>query len=97
MTWKEPEDNGGTPITGYIVEKCDLQTKAWRRATSTKTPFAAVDCLEEFKEYKFRVLSENLIGISEPGPESDIVLTREQVPDVDYDSMCKLKKNIEMG
>ncbi|CAG2187953.1 Myosin light chain kinase, smooth muscle,Myosin light chain kinase family member 4,Death-associated protein kinase 2,Myosin light chain kinase 3,Death-associated protein kinase 1,Death-associated protein kinase 3,Myosin light chain kinase 2, skeletal/cardiac muscle [Mytilus edulis] len=28
-----------------------------------------------------------MIGISEPGPESDVILTREQVPDVDYDSM----------
>lgn len=92
MTWKEPEDNGGAPITGYIVEKCDVQTGAWRRAATSKTPFSAVDCLEEFKEYKFRVLAENMIGISEPGPESDVILTREQVPDVDYDSMCKFHR-----
>lgn len=92
MTWKEPEDNGGAPITGYIVEKCDVQTGAWRRAATSKTPFSAVDCLEEFKEYKFRVLAENMIGISEPGPESDVILTREQVPDVDYDNMCKFHR-----
>jgi hypothetical protein len=33
-----------------------------------------------------------MIGISEPGPETDVVLTREQVPDVDYDSMCKFSQ-----
>ena len=77
-------------MTGYIVEKLDLQTGVWRRAATSKVPQCSVDCLEEFKEYKFRVFAENFIGISEAGPESDKVLTREHVPDMDYDELCKM-------
>ena len=88
LAWKVPEDDGGSPITGYIIEKCDLETGAWRRAITSKHPQCSVDCLEEFKEHKFRVLSENFIGISEPGLESDVVITREHVPDMDYDTLC---------
>ena len=89
LTWKEPADNGGSDITGYLIEKCDMTTNIWRRATTSTTTSTTVSCLEEHKEYKFRVIAENLVGISEPGPESDIAVTREQTPDIDYDELCK--------
>lgn len=89
ITWKEPADNGGSEITGYIIEKCDMTTGIWRRATTSTTTATTVSCLEEHKEYKFRVVAENMVGISEPGPESDIAVTREQTPDIDYDELCK--------
>jgi len=89
LAWKEPTDNGGTPVTGYIIEKCDLQSGVWRRATTSKHPQCTVECLEEFKEHKFRILAENFIGISEPGQESEVIMTREQAPDMNYDECCK--------
>jgi hypothetical protein len=89
LSWLPPADDGGSEITGYIVEKLDMQTGVWRRALTTKMPHATVECLEEFKEHKFRVFAENFIGISEPGQESDKVVTREAVPDMDYDDLCK--------
>lgn len=48
-----------------------------------------MECLEEFKEYKFRVFVENFIGISEFGEELEKVVIREVVLDVDYDDFCK--------
>ena len=89
LSWLPPADDGGSEITGYIIEKLDLQTGVWRRAVTTKTPYATVECLEEFKEHKFRVFAENFIGISEPSEESEKVVTREAVPDVEYDDLCK--------
>lgn len=89
LAWCEPEDDGGSPVTGYIIEKCDLQTGVWRRAMTSKHPQCTVECLEEHKEYKFRILSENFIGISQPGEESDSVVTRDQAPELDYDELCK--------
>lgn len=91
LSWQPPSQDGGSPITGYIIEKCDLQTGVWRRALCSRIPECTVDCLEEFKEYKFRVLAENMVGISEPGPESTVILTRDQVPDIDYDDLCKFE------
>lgn len=32
-----------------------------------------------------------MVGISEPGPESTVILTRDQVPDIDYDDLCKFE------
>lgn len=29
VSWKRPEDNGGTEITGYILEKMDMDTGRW--------------------------------------------------------------------
>lgn len=90
LTWNPPLDNGGSEITGYIIEKCDLTTNLWRRATTSTNTSVTISCLEEHKEYKFRILAENLVGISEPGPESQVAVTREATPEnIDYDSLCK--------
>ena len=89
LAWREPADDGGSPVTGYIIEKCDMTTSLWRRATTSTTTSVTVSCLEEHKEYKFRILAENLVGISEPGPESQVATTREETPDVDYTDFCK--------
>ena len=77
-------------MTGYIVEKMDLTTNVWRRATTSTSTAVTVSCLEEHKEYKFRVLAENIVGISEPGPDSVVAMTRELMPDIDYDELCEL-------
>lgn len=61
----------------------------WRRVLIIKISYVIVECLEEFKEYKFRVFVENFIGISELGEESEKVVIREVVLDVDYDDFCK--------
>lgn len=61
----------------------------WRRVLIIKILYVIVECLEEFKEYKFRVFVENFIGISEFGEESEKVVIREVVLDVDYDDFCK--------
>jgi len=49
LTWREPADNGGSAISGYIVEKMDMTTHVWRRALTTTTTSTTVSCLEEFK------------------------------------------------
>jgi len=29
LKWNKPKDDGGLPVTGYVVEKMDLQTGRW--------------------------------------------------------------------
>jgi Fibronectin type III domain. len=32
ISWKKPKDNGGSEVTGYIIEKMDLDTGRWTTA-----------------------------------------------------------------
>lgn len=66
IQWRAPKDDGGTPITNYVVEKKDVK-KPWEpwsvvssSGTSTK---AKVTRLEKGREYIVRVRAENKIGI----------------------------------
>lgn len=73
-TWEPPEDDGGSEILNYILEKKDNKKDdiGWITITSTlKGCSCPVSKLIEGKEYIFRVTAENKFGcgpssISEP-------------------------------
>ncbi|GFS00827.1 titin [Elysia marginata] len=87
ITWNAPAYDGGSPIVGYVVERRDPITGIWRWALSTSDAFCTVACLEEHGEHRFRVMAENRFGVSEPSLESEIVVTKEALPDIDYDGL----------
>ena len=31
LTWTPPEEDGGTPVTGYFVERCTAGSSRWLR------------------------------------------------------------------
>lgn len=68
VTWTPPEENGGCPITGYVLERRVVGAK--RYITLTKEPLNALTTeikdLEEGMEYEFRVSAVNKIGTGEP-------------------------------
>ncbi|KAF6776198.1 hypothetical protein AHF37_04474, partial [Paragonimus kellicotti] len=67
LEWTPPENDGGSPITGYIVEKCDAATGVWERVpTSPSGTSCPVRGLVEGKRYRFRVSAVNALGPSEP-------------------------------
>lgn len=72
VKWKKPEDDGGSPITEYEVEKMDMSTGKWVRVCkvpakdSIKEPEVEIPNLEPGSEYKFRVTAVNKEGDSEP-------------------------------
>ena len=74
LSWQKPSDDGGSPITGYIVEKKDVEKDYWsvcgkvsgKLATVMKlVDFDVTDLIENFV-YVFRVMATNAIGESEP-------------------------------
>ncbi|XP_050099309.1 twitchin isoform X9 [Anopheles aquasalis] len=71
LKWPEPDD-GGSPITGYIIEKKDKYSPIWEKAieTSSPNPTATVGGLVEGNEYQFRVIAINKAGPSNPSDSS---------------------------
>jgi hypothetical protein len=64
LPWQE---DGGSPITNYIVEKQDVKTGKWEPVSkfARNTTFEVMG-LTEGNEYNFRVSAENEFGVSEP-------------------------------
>lgn len=72
LIWKEPISDGGSPITGYLIEKKDKYSTMWEKVfeTNSDTPQAVVHGLIEGNEYQFRVTAINKAGQSEPSDAS---------------------------
>ncbi|XP_033640975.1 twitchin-like isoform X1 [Asterias rubens] len=79
LSWDKPEDDGGSPIKGYYVEKKNPQTGEWERVNKKPikdTKFKVPD-LVEGEEYEFRILAENEAGMSEPSVVSPPVVAKD--------------------
>ncbi|XP_053409069.1 twitchin-like [Mercenaria mercenaria] len=66
LTWKPPEDNGGSEIDNYVVEQ-ESETGEWKPyiAYVRETSYI-LDLTQERKEYRFRVKAKNEQGFSVP-------------------------------
>lgn len=65
VKWDKPKDDGGKPVTAYVVEKMDSQTGRWIPVGRTQEPEMDVKGLQEGHEYSFRVKALNEEGESE--------------------------------
>lgn len=82
LTWKEPTNDGGTPITGYIVERQIAADGSWSQlnATNATTTELEVKELREDKEYAFRVIAENIVGPGKPSKATDFINPWSKLP-----------------
>lgn len=78
LSWMTPRSDGGSPITGYVVEMKEALGTRWIRATRRPIHDTNVNIpnLARGREYKFRVIAENDIGQSEAGPVSQTILIK---------------------
>ena len=70
ISWSPPESDGGSPITGYTIEKKETSSTRWAKAnrdTVSETTFTIKDLIEG-KKYEFRVAAINKAGT---GPFSE--------------------------
>ncbi|CAG0907236.1 unnamed protein product, partial [Cyprideis torosa] len=65
LTWRVPKDDGGSPITHYVIEKMDMSRASWVEAGHTSLLTIELKNLVHMKEYSFRVKAVNAIGESE--------------------------------
>ncbi len=69
VSWKPPQDDGGSKVTGYVVERRDTGKgpDAWVPVTQNcKDTTFTVPSLLDGHQYEFRVMAMNENGISEP-------------------------------
>ena len=66
VRWEPPEDEGGKPVTAYIVEKRDASRRSWSSVAKTADCEVTVSDLVENNQYVFRVIAESKVGVSEP-------------------------------
>ncbi|XP_014665457.1 PREDICTED: twitchin-like isoform X3 [Priapulus caudatus] len=67
LSWKVPEDDGGSPVSNYSIEKQDVATGKWDKVTAfCRQPEYTVMGLQEGHKYNFRVVAENEHGKSIP-------------------------------
>lgn len=77
LYWQPPKDNGGSPITNYIVERKEARSQTWTKISSYVTvPFIRVRNLTIGKEYEFRVIAENKYGQSDPAVTAEPIRAR---------------------
>lgn len=74
LEWKPPESDGGTPLTGYLIEYRNITRSTWSKARTVDantTKFSLKDLLED-TEYYFRVFAINDEGHSQPLMTDDV-------------------------
>lgn len=68
LSWKPPTDDGGSALTGYILERREATRTNWTkldRIEPENLSYKAVNLVES-NEYYFRVSAENKHGVSSP-------------------------------
>ncbi|KAG9271845.1 titin-like [Astyanax mexicanus] len=77
LAWTKSKHDGGSRITGYVLEAQKKGTDQWTHVTTVKSLDFTVKNLNENAEYHFRVIAVNDIGESEPGPVSESVTCKD--------------------
>ncbi|XP_072886513.1 immunoglobulin-like and fibronectin type III domain-containing protein 1 [Hemitrygon akajei] len=80
--WKPPKDDGGKPITNYIIERQLVGKNTWTKVGETdasETTFSFTK-VQPGKNYKFKVWAVNSEGVSEALLSDTITAGRRDVP-----------------
>lgn len=73
LSWSPPESDGGSPITGYQLERLDISGRSWlpvNKEPISDTSYRVKE-LREGVQYEFRVRAHNAMGTGEASPSSE--------------------------
>lgn len=68
LNWKPPSEDGGRPITHYVIELKDKLSAVWTECAKTADASTEIQVngLKENMTYQFRVRAVNKAGMGEP-------------------------------
>lgn len=68
IEWGQPESDGGSPLTGYVIAIKDIRRRMWMEVAQVdaETHRLHIKELQEGRDYLVRVFARNEIGLSEP-------------------------------
>ena len=68
LTWEPPETDNGSPVTGYLVERCEGKSSRWSKVTKEPVTERQLDISDLLagETYQFRVSAVNAAGTSKP-------------------------------
>lgn len=81
LTWYPPEEDGGSQITGYIVERKEVKSERWVRVNKvavTMTRYRSTGLIEGL-EYEHRVTAINARGAGKPSRISKPAVARDPI------------------
>lgn len=94
LKWIPPINDGGSPITGYVIEKKD-KYGLWEKAVEVPAGMtsATVPELIEGQPYEFRVRAVNKAGQSEPSDPTPVIIAkpRNLAPRIDRTNLEDIK------
>ncbi|XP_034031401.1 titin-like, partial [Thalassophryne amazonica] len=79
VEWEPPAKDGGSPITGYYLERKERNSILWTKINKLviTDPRFKTTGLEEGIEYEFRVFAENIAGLSPSSKTSEAYVARD--------------------
>ncbi|KAF3843850.1 hypothetical protein F7725_002699 [Dissostichus mawsoni] len=90
LAWTKPKHDGGSRVTGYVLEAKKKGTDQWAHVTAVKTMDFTVKSLNELEEYFFRVMAVNHSGRSAPHESKSIqVKDSTSLPEFDLRGVCQ--------
>lgn len=81
LTWLAPEDNGGSSISGYIIERKEARSDRWLRINKnyvTMTRYRSSGLIEGL-EYEHRITAVNSRGLGKPSENSAITVAMDPI------------------
>ena len=95
LTWNRPEQDGGSPIIGYVIEKKDKYTPSWEPCADVEgnDPTVKIPDLIEGLTYEFRVRAVNKAGLGEPsdGTQPHLARLKNLPPKIDRYNLIDVK------
>ena len=98
VAWQPPKEDGGSPVTGYHVERCLATTDRWlkiNKGAVAELKFPVTD-LVEGNQYQFRISAENKVGVGPPSSPCPPFVAKDafsKCPTFCFQYTCTLFRN----
>lgn len=81
LAWNPPDEEGGSKVTGYLIEMQKVGSVAWIKCNTTPTMICeyTLTKMPQGEEFRFRVLACNAGGPGEPAEVPRTVTVTEML------------------